>query len=642
MEAPEYPLLRRIRSPEDLKKIPAKDLPALAAEIRSKIVQVVSRNGGHLASNLGVVELSIILHKMFYSPVDKIVWDVGHQCYPHKLLTGRFDQIDTIRQKNGLSGFPKMSESAHDIVETGHASTSISAALGILSGQQIQGIPGKVVAVIGDGSFTGGLAFEALNHAGHLGKNLIIVLNDNQMSIAPNVGALSGYLSRITATRLYQNIRTRIDVNVKRIPVFGDRLLDLIERLKKAVKAVFFNETLFSDLGFEYVGPIDGHNLNTLTSVFKNVRYLNKPVVVHVATQKGRGYPLAEGDPTRFHGVGPFSLVDGKIEEKSSLSFSDAFARSIVTAAEKNASVAAITAAMANGTGLAEFQSRFPERFFDVGITEQHAVTFAAGLAISGLRPVVSLYSTFLQRSVDQVIHDVALPGLPVVITCDRAGVVGGDGETHQGIYDLAFFRPVKGLTILSPGTAEELDSMLLYSLASNGPSLIRYPKASCFVLEENSLPLEPGRGVFVRKNSGESLIITTGGLLSEAVGAADRLAARGIISDVYNLRFIKPLDQNFLLDLAARYERVLVVEDAVEYGGVGEFLAAMVGARGEASKWHFRSIPEVYDARGTRNELLHVCGLDAIGIAEMLLEEKPARRFYRLTKPASLDSGMQ
>ena len=648
--------LSMIRSPEDLRALPEKALPEIAEQIRRRIIDVVSNNGGHLASNLGVVELTIALHRVFHSPEDSLVWDTGHQCYTHKLLTGRGGSLDTIRLKGGLSGFPKRSESPHDIVETGHASTSISAALGIVAGRDLQGEKGRVVAIIGDGSFTGGMAFEAINHAGHLGKNLIVVLNDNQMSISPNVGALSGYLSRIAATQLYQSLRSRFDSSVSNFPLFGKRMMHLIDRLKKGMKAFFFKETLFFDLGFEYVGPIDGHNLQLLQTVFRNVRKLQKPVVVHVITQKGRGYSQAETDPTHFHGVGPFSIVDGKIEKKSSLSFSEVFSQAVIKEAESNPRVAAITAAMSHGTGLASFHERFPERFFDVGITEQHAITFAAGLALSGMRPVVAIYSTFLQRSVDQIIHDVALPGLPVMIGADRAGFVGGDGETHQGSYDISLLRPVPGLTILTPSSTEEVELMVSYCLSLEGPSVIRYPKASCLTADDSEggcPPLEVGRGAYVRRVGGDLLILATGGIVREAVSASNRLAEKGIAADVFNLRFVKPFDVEFYLNLLAHYESAIVVEDGAQTGGAGEMLLGIVAeaytSRGTNSHdngssagiearggpgLRIRGMPEIFDARGSREELLSVCGLDAAGISEMVLKEQPARRFYRLSKP--------
>ncbi len=626
--------LKSISSPEDLRALPDKALPEIAAQIRQKIIRIVNKNGGHLASNLGVVELTIALHRVFRSPIDKLVWDTGHQCYTHKLLTGRLSSFETIRQKGGVSGFPKSSESPHDIVETGHASTSISAALGILVGQEIQGEAGRIVAIIGDGSFTGGMAFEAINHAGHLRKNLIIVLNDNQMAISPNVGALSGYLSRIAATRLYQTLRSRFDTSVGKVPLFGKRIMYLVERVKKSVKAFFFKETLFSDLGFEYVGPIDGHNMAVMQAVFSNVRELKKPVVVHVVTQKGRGYSRAETDPAHFHGVSPFSQIEGIIEKKSSLSFSDAFSEVIVNKAESDPRIVAVTAAMSGGTGLTHFQEQFPERFFDVGIAEQHAITFAAGLAKSGMKPVVAIYSTFLQRSVDQIIHDVALPGLPVVIVADRAGLVGGDGDTHQGIYDVSLLRPAPGLAILSPASAGELEQMISYALSSNGPSLIRYPKAVCITASGACPPLENGRGVYMRNVGGDRIIISTGGILREALEAANRLAEKGIAVDVFNLRFLKPLDIQFYLNLLECYESAVLVEEEAETGGVGEMLLGKVGAAGTTLS--IRGIPETFDARGTREELLCACGLDAAGISDMILKGEPAKRFYRLSKRRS------
>ena len=624
-------ILSHINSPRDLADVPAKNLPLLAAEIREKIIEIVSRNGGHLASNLGVVELTLVLHRVFRSPIDKIIWDVGHQCYAHKLLTGRRDEIGSIRQRDGLSGFPKTAESPHDIVETGHSSTSISSALGILTGQDLLGKTGKVIAVIGDGSLSGGMAFEALNHAGHLAKNLIIVLNDNQMSISPNVGALSGYLSRITATRFYQRIRTRIDVSVKRIPVFGGSLMDLIDRLKKGIKAFFFKETLFSDFGFEYIGPIDGHSLGTLQSVFQNAKALNKPVVVHVVTQKGRGYPLAEIDPTLFHGIGPFSIVDGKIEERSSISFSESFSQALVDLAADDKRITAITAAMAHGTGLSQFQERYPERFFDVGITEQHAVTFAAGLAISGMRPVVALYSTFLQRSVDQIIHDVALPGLPVLIVVDRAGFVGGDGETHQGIHDIALLQGVKGLTILTPAGETDLREMMRYCLSLPGPSIIRYPKASCYAFDGEDAPITAGRGTFVKEKDGEILLLSTGGMLPITVETANVLLRQGIHADIYHMRFIKPLDETHLRSIISRYSSVVLIEDGVATGGAGEHVAALLRDGGIETRFIYRGIPEEFDARGTRDQLIARCGQDSGSLARMITELQPPRRFYRL-----------
>ena len=503
-------ILEAVNLPEDLKTLSVRDLKKLSGEIRNKIIEVVSANGGHLASNLGVVELTIALHRVFKSPVDKIIWDVGHQCYAHKILTGRKEQFHTVRQSGGLSGFPKRSESIHDPFNTGHSSTSISAGLGMLTGMKIQNIPGKVIAVIGDGSLTGGIAFEALNHAGHLGKELIVVLNDNNMSINANVGALSLYLSRLTTTLFYQTFKRNFDNMVKKIPLVGGFLNDSIARCKKGVKAVFFKDNLFSDLGFEYVGPIDGHNMGQLINVLESVKKISKPVVIHVSTVKGKGYEQAEGDPTFYHGVSPFSLVDGKVEKKSRITYTEAFSSSLIEYAGKDKRIVAITAAMAEGTGLKNFKLKYPDRFFDVGITEQHAVTFAAGLAASGMKPVVAIYSTFMQRAVDQVIHDTALQSLPVIFIVDRAGLIENDGETHQGIFDISLFRSIPNLELLSPYDQADMDRMLEYALKSEKPVMIRFPKDIAPDPVGESHEVITGKGRFLYKNTSEILLIGT------------------------------------------------------------------------------------------------------------------------------------
>ncbi|MBQ3965411.1 MAG: 1-deoxy-D-xylulose-5-phosphate synthase, partial [Treponema sp.] len=441
-------MLSSIHSPKDVKQIPKSQLSELSEEIRKKILHTVAKNGGHLASNLGVVELTVALHRVFSSPRDAIVFDVSHQSYAHKLLTGRYELFDTLRKHGGISGFTRTQESEHDFFDNGHSSASLSQALGLLAAWELQERKGKVVAVIGDGALTGGMAFEALCHAGQLSKNLIVVLNDNQMSISPNNGSLSRYLSRLTMTRTYQSFRTRIDHLVDRIPNSERHLGKFISRVKRAFKGFLLSNNLFSDLGFEYVGPLDGHNIAEMEEVFKRVRNLSKPVVVHVRTIKGKGYSPAENDPATFHGIGPFQISDGTFEKFDTLSFTECFSRYIITAAEKNPKIVAITAAMAKGTGLDAFSRRFTDRFFDVGIAEEHAVTFAGGLAAGGMLPVTAIYSTFMQRSVDQIIHDVALSSRPVLLCLDRAGVVPSDGETHQGLFDIALLRPVPGLTL--------------------------------------------------------------------------------------------------------------------------------------------------------------------------------------------------
>lgn len=612
-------ILPTLQDPKVLRSLPLEAFPKLANEIRAEIIRVVSKNGGHLASNLGIVELTLALHAEFESPKDIIIWDVGHQCYPHKLLTGRYAKFATLRKKGGLSGFPKRSENPHDAVETGHASTSISESLGIRVGRDLQKIPGKVIAVIGDGALSGGMALEALNHAGHLGRDLIVILNDNKMSISENVGALSSYLSRITGTKLYQDIRDRIDQAVKRVPGVGSQLMDLIERAKKSVKAAVLQENLFSDLGFEYVGPLDGHNITLLREVFRNIKTLSKPIVIHVFTQKGKGYMHAENNPSKFHGISPFSIEDGTVEKASSVSFTERFAQRLVQLAEQDKRIVAITAAMAKGTGLSLFQERFPDRFFDVGITEQHAVTFAAGLAHTGMRPVVAIYSTFMQRAVDQVIHDVALPNLPVLIVLDRAGFVGEDGETHQGLYDVALFRSVPNLSILSPASGSELDRMMEYAFHHQGPVLIRYPKAECGQ-EYPGLDkaLVPGRGTFVYQKGAPILIMSAGGVFPQAEEASRLLSQQGIETDLYNLRFLKPLDEEYVQEVVAPYNAILLVEDAARQGGMGERIGSLL--HDWRGIYRHLGAPDSFIPHATRKELLAEYGLDGEGIASAVL----------------------
>ncbi len=623
-------ILDHIKSPEDVKKLSPSELPLLASEIRERIIEVTHKNGGHLASNLGVVELTIAMHRVFNSPSDKFVWDVGHQCYTHKILTGRNGRFDTIRQKDGLSGFPKRSESEHDPVETGHSSTSISAALGLLSGSRILHGDGKVIAVIGDGAITGGMAFEALNHAGQLKKDLIIIYNDNNMSISKNVGGLSSnsnisrttsYVSRLTATRSYQRVRDMIDKGILKIPLLGYKIFQLIMRLKKGVKAVFFKETLFSELGFEYVGPLDGHSISMLVKVLENVKKLHKPVVVHVVTRKGKGFKLAEDNPVRYHGIGPLTSVDGKIEKKSGFTFTDAFTESLMSLASSRDDIVAVTAAMVKGTGLSEFGKKYPGRLFDVGIAEQHAVTFSAGLAASGLRPVAAIYSTFMQRAVDQVIHDVALPSLPVVIAMDRSGLVPGDGETHQGVFDIPIFRAVPGMEILAPASSDEMHSMLSYALDLKSPVIIRYPKAECAPFYSGTdAPVEKGRGVFVKKESGPVLIIATGGLVGEALDASMRLENHGIMADVYNLRFIKPVDRKFLMEVVSGYESVFFVEEGTCKGGIGEYTASLMNEEGIGTDFNHICVPDAFIPQGHRHELLEYCRLDGKSVCSEIL----------------------
>lgn len=612
-----YPLLSSINGPDNLKALPAKKLGSLAREIRRLIIEVVSANGGHLASNLGVVELTIALHRVFESPQDKIIWDVGHQCYTHKLICGRREEFSSLRRMGGISGFPKRAESEHDIVDTGHASTSISAALGILEGMSIRKTAGKVVAVIGDGALTGGMALEALNYTSHLGKGLIIILNDNNMSISDNVGAISSHLSRLTATPFYQVFRRHFDNGVRQIPFVGEPLMRLIYRMKKGMKALIFRETLFSDFGFEYIGPIDGHNIRLLTSVLSNIRRIDNPVVVHVTTVKGKGYIHAEGNPTLYHGVSPFSILDGKIESKGNLTFTHAFSGIMTKLAAEDKRIVCITAAMTDGTGLSLFKARYPGRFYDVGIAEQHAVTFAAGLATAGLRPVVAIYSTFMQRAIDQVIHDVVLPGLPVILAVDRAGVVGEDGETHHGVFDIPLLRSIPSLTILSPATKGEMESMFRYALSLDKPVVIRYPKAVC--AEESppfTLELNEGRGIHIEQHDGRVLLIGVGGIITEAQRALNLLVDKRITADLYNLRFIKPIDEEYLANILADYEFVALVEEGIAQGGIGEYVAAIINKYNLEVDFLPLAITDRFLPQASRSELLNLCRLDGDGIA--------------------------
>jgi len=609
-------LLPGVHSPGDLNNLNSLELNNLAAEIRELIVSTVSRNGGHLASNLGVVELTIALHRVFDSPNDRIVWDVGHQCYTHKILTGRYEQFSSLRKAGGVAGFPKTAESSHDAFNTGHASTSISAALGIQAADKLLGCGNHTVAVIGDGALTGGIAYEALSHAGQLELPLVVILNDNKMSIGPNVGALSKYLSRLSMKAKYQKFRRIVDIFVKEIPVFGFALFKIIKRLKRAIKAIFYSDNFFVDLGFEYVGPIEGHNIPLLTQVLSDARNLNKPVVVHVITRKGKGCSFAEDAPEVYHGV-PAGLAK---KETGRRTFTQVFGDALLDAGKQDERVAAITAAMVDGTGLLPFKKEFPGRFFDAGIAEEHAVTFAAGLAIRGMRPVVAIYSTFIQRAVDQVIHDVCLQNLPVIFAVDRAGLVSADGETHQGIFDISLFRSSPDMTILAPAGEEELAQMLRWALGASGPVIIRYPKASCPSGDPSFyFPVEKGRGSWVRRYGGKRVcLMFTGSLYPQVLEAADILQSHGIEADLYNLRFLKPVDEDYLYNnIMNSYEKVILAEEGSLPGGFGEYAAEFASRRNCSCRIKVIGLAEKFDALGEREELLRRNGLDAEALAE-------------------------
>jgi len=631
-------LLSSIHSPDDIKKYSQKQLKELASEIRRTIIEVVGKNGGHLASNLGVVELTIALHRVFESPKDAIIWDVSHQCYAHKLLTGRYSQFSTLRTADGLSGFTKKEESPHDYFDNGHSSTSISSALGLLVARDIQKQDGKVIAVIGDGALTGGMAFEALSNAGQLGKNLIVIVNDNQMSIDHNTGAISSYLSRITMTSPYQSFRHNVDRFIQKIPGINKILTKFVFRFKRGLKGLLLSNNLFTDFGFEYVGPLDGHNEKDLETIFYRVKNMKRPVVVHVITKKGKGYSPAEDHPERFHGVGPFAISDGTVEKFDSLSFTESFSNALMDLALKRNDIVAVTAAMSKGTGLDTFARHYPERFFDVGIAEEHAVTFAGGLSRGGLLPVVCIYSTFMQRAVDQLIHDIALQNLRAVIVLDRAGAVPNDGETHQGLFDISLFRPVPNIKIMSPATAKDLSICLNYAANTDKAVVIRFPKMSC----PTEIPafgknIEEGRGVFVSAMDFEPsfavqfedfaqdsvkkiLFVATGGMYSEVLTASRSLSFDNILCDIYSLRFIKPFDEKYFLELAKNYDGIVFVEDGMKTGGISEELARLCAENG-IEKIAVKAFPEEFYHQGTRNQVLEQAGLAPENLRKAALE---------------------
>ena len=618
-------LLSKIHSPQNLKNLSQSEIIQLAQEIRKEIINVVGKNGGHLASNLGVVELTLALHRVFESPKDAIIWDVSHQCYTHKLLTDRYKDFQTLRQKDGISGFTNTQESVHDFFINGHSSTSISSALGLLTARELNNDSGKVIAVIGDGALTGGMAYEALSHAGQLCKNLIVVLNDNQMSIDHNTGAVSRYLSRLTMTGGYQTFRYKVDKLIDKIPYIGRPFEKFIFRFKRALKGLFLTNNLFVDLGFEYVGPLDGHNEALLEKVLKKVSHLHRPVVVHVITKKGRGYSPAENNPELFHGVGPFQISDGTVETFDTTSFTEAFSQIICQKAQENKDIVAITAAMAKGTGLTSFSIKYPERFFDVGIAEEHAVTFAGGLAKGGKIPVTCIYSTFMQRSVDQMIHDIALQKAHAVFMLDRAGAVPADGVTHQGIFDISLFRPIPDLEILSPVSQNDLKLCFDWAVDKGTCVVIRYPKLSCPTeFPQFSSPVELGRGIFMpctefvienvtekqlEAHKNKVLVVLTGGMYPEAQKAVRSVLLEDGYADMYILRFIKPFDESYFIELAKKYYGIVLVEDGVKIGGICEYLKSILAENGILNT-KLLGFEDKFFSHGTRDEILEAAGL--------------------------------
>ena len=616
------PYLDRIDSPADLRRLPLDRLPRVAEEVRALILETISERGGHLGAALGVVELTLALHYVFDSPSDRIVWDIGHQGHAHKIITGRRERFGTIKQEGGISGFLRRAESPHDVFGAGHASTSISAALGIREALRLKNDPGKVIAVIGDSALTGGMAFEALNNAGALRRDLIVVLNDNAMSISPTVGALSEWLSRKLTGGLMTRWRRRVRTFLGGFDNLGQDAIRLFERAMETAKVMLTPGILFEGLGFEYVGPIDGHDIPALVDTFRDARRMGSPLLVHVVTTKGRGYPPAEQEVSRFHGTGPFDLRTGRSEdrpgERGPATYTRVFGDALAEIAASDPRVVGITAAMMDGTGLSELARRFPGRVYDVGIAEEHAVTFAAGLACEGFRPVVAIYSSFLQRAFDQIVHDVCLQRLPVIFCMDRAGLVGGDGPTHHGVYDPAFLRIVPEMTVMAPRDEDELRHMLATAVDADGPSAIRYPRGAGLgvPLEGPPRPLPRGRSELMLEEGDDLAILAVGPLAHTAVAAARRLAAEGTRCTVVNVRFIKPMDEETLVDVVGRARRVITVEESCLAGGFGAALLELCEVRGlEPPPLRRLGIPDRFVPHGNVAAQRRACGLDVEGI---------------------------
>ncbi|MRR06073.1 MAG: 1-deoxy-D-xylulose-5-phosphate synthase [Deltaproteobacteria bacterium] len=615
-----YPLLEKINSPADLKLLKNEELVSLAAEIRGFLLETVSCTGGHLASNFGCVELTLAIHYCFDSPTDKIIWDVGHQAYTHKILTGRRDVFHTQRQYKGISGFPKPAESPHDAFGAGHSSTSISAGLGMATANSLLARNSKVISIIGDGSLTGGLAFEGLNQAGHLGKNLVVILNDNDMSISKNVGAFASFVSRKLTGKYFRDLKREMQTLLKGIPAIGTNILHFARKAENSLKGFLTPGTLFEALGFEYVGPINGHDLPQLIEVLQNCQTVEGPILIHVMTKKGKGYLPAEKDPDIFHGIGPFDITTGTLKAKpaATKSYTSVFGQTMLRLAEENEKIIAITAAMPDGTGLTPFARAFPERFFDVGIAEQHALTFAAGLAAEGFLPVAAIYSTFAQRAYDQVFHDICLQKLPVTLALDRCGLVGDDGPTHHGVFDISFLRHFPEITVMAPKDENELQHMVKTAVYSNRPISLRYPRGTGYgvPLDQCPVALEIGKGEILTEGS-DLAIIAIGSTVYPALAAAQLLAKQGITATVMNARFVKPLDSEMILQAARSTGALLTVEENALAGGFGSSVLELLEAHEVTGiKIKRIGIPDHFIEHGSQAQLRKDLGLDADGIA--------------------------
>ncbi len=636
-------LLSTIQKENDIKKIAPEDYRRLAKEIRVRLVKGISRTGGHLASNLGAVELTMALHLFLEFPKDKLIWDVGHQSYVHKILTGRNARMKTLRKLDGISGFPKVEENPADTFNTGHSSTSISVALGMAKARDIRGGDEKVVAVIGDGAMTGGMAFEALNNAEQLKSNIIIVLNDNKMSIAKNVGGMSHILGKMRTNEKYNSLKRNIEERLDEIPNVGISMAENIKNIKNSLKHFLVPGMFFEEMGIIYIGPIDGHNIESMISAFQAAaRIQNRPVLVHVVTKKGKGYLPAENNPSAFHGVGIFDPRTGEIPEEPKNTYTDIFGRWLVEKGRQCPELVSVCAAMPDGTGVRAFAEEFPQRAFDVGIAEEHAVTFAAGLVSGGLRPVISLYSTFMQRAYDQMIHDVCLNRLPVIFTVDRSGIVGRDGDTHQGIFDLSYLTSMPNMTVMSPMDGTELEMCLDFACECDGPVAVRYPRGEAYDWEHRGgrhLPLELGKAsIIVQKgrpvteeiveSTGEDenadiVIFAVGNMVSTAVEVSEKLREKGVSTTVVNMRFAKPLDEELVIRLAPRHKIAVSMEDNVRTGGIGQQMEALMIDNGVIPRAFVNiSIPDCFVKHGQPEELYQRLGMDAEGVAHRIMEK--------------------
>lgn len=613
-------LLDKIEKPNDIKEMEKDELRPLAKEIRQFLVHKISHTGGHLASNLGVVELTMALHLCCNLPEDKIVWDVGHQSYTHKILTGRKDGFEHLRQFGGMSGFPKQSESDCDAFDTGHSSTSISVALGLAKARDLKKQDHKIFAVIGDGALSGGMAYEAMNNAARLKSNLVIVLNDNQMSISKNVGGMSSYLGKIRTNGNYTELKEEVENALSKLPHLGDKLTSRIRGIKDLIKRIFIPGMLFEDMGLTYIGPIDGHNIHQMVTVFQSASKMKEAVIVHVCTHKGKGYRPAEKNPSYFHGVSPFNIKDGSSRHngETAKTYTDIFSDTILEAVKEREDIVAVSAAMPSGTGLTAMASKYPKRFFDVGIAEEHAVTFAAGMAAGGLKPVVAIYSTFLQRAYDQILHDVCIGKLPVVFAVDRAGLVGSDGETHQGIFDIAYLRSMPNMTVMAPKNAWELRQMMLFALEQNTPTAIRYSRGAAWEgLQDHQQEITLGKAEWICEGQ-EIALLAVGNMVETAMWVREHLKAEGQKVSVVNMRFVKPIDEEVLQKIKERHSKVVTLEEGVFNGGFGEAVSAWY--EGTPMRVLNIALPDQFIEHGSVTELKKKYGLDPESITQKIL----------------------